>query len=100
MQCGLPVHATEHMLPYLRRQLTDGGWLPATLEGLRGAQSARIFDPRQRPKLSNDLDLYVTKEPAKGVVQRVFSDDVKCLLSRRESGVGTAVYHLSPVIWT
>ena len=50
------------------------------------AKAARIFYPRQPPKLSNDLDLYVTKESTKGVVQRVFLDYVKCLLQKGEWG--------------
>ena len=32
---GLPLHCTDGMLPYLRHNLKDGGWLPQTAEGLR-----------------------------------------------------------------
>ena len=51
---------------------------------LQFAKSARIIDPRQRPKLSKELSSYVTTETTKGLVQRVFSDDVKCLLEKGE----------------
>ena len=35
LAAGLTMHCTEGMLPYFRRSLKDGGWLPETAEGLR-----------------------------------------------------------------
>ena len=56
LQCGLPVHATEHLLPYLRQQMKDGGWLPATAEGLRAGYLDSVMLQQERNLLDHVLE--------------------------------------------